>query len=71
MIKKREPRVARILRAMRPVSSREFVEETGQAKVTLANKIYEVFVRSDIDALIMPTFVCPAPRIGEVHVTFP
>ena len=68
MIRKKEPRLAKILSLSKPMGCRQVVEMMYDVQVKQAKELLDYFVDNQFDVLIMPGFALPAPKLGEVAV---
>lgn len=67
-IAERQPRLAQMIEATKPMTIIELFQNMYDIKSKSLYKIYKVFTSNQIDALVMPSFVTPAPRLGEIGV---
>ena len=55
----------------RPLSTDELFEKIYEGERVIAREVYMVFAKNKLDAILMPSFVTPAPMLGKVGVIFP
>ncbi len=68
LIAERQPRLAKMIKATKPMTIIELFQNMYDIQNKSSHKIYKVFTSNQLDALVMPSFATPAPRLGEIGV---
>jgi hypothetical protein len=68
LIRRRQPRLARMLELSKPMSCKDVCETIHDIKVKKANYIENVFFENKLDAIVMPGFAVPSPKLDQIEV---
>ena len=65
-MRKRQPRLCKVIEASGPLSVRQVFEKIYEYQTVKARSIYEIFCRNKLDAIILPGFGSATPKLGSI-----
>ena len=66
LIKRKQPRLASMIEASKPLSVREMFELIYESQTVIAGQMYETFIKNKLDAILLPGFASCAPKLGQI-----